>query len=288
MDREAAIEQLGASDADLRLRAARVLGQSARPADEAVIRARRRVESVPWIRAALEQALTHLSMERSDENVTSSREEPGESDLSANYMAGLQLTTDRIVHELRSIVGTLRYWAQKEQPSYSGSETERQVERLRRCLEAIDVLGKVAHHPSFEHFDLAQLIDEEAVALAEASTIQMIGRRPFLVRGDRGLLALVLRNAMRNGIEAAAHSVPEVHVNWGDTHQEYWIAVFDRGSGLPVDPEALFDFGSSTKVGHVGAGLAIVAQAAVAVGGEVSLTEEADRTTKFEFRWPRS
>jgi len=61
--------------------------------------------------------------------------------------------------------------------------------------------------------------------------------------------------------------VPEVHVNWGDTPQEYWIAVFDRGSGLPVDPEAIVRFWISTKVGHVGAGLAIVAQAAVAVGG---------------------
>jgi len=127
------------------------------------------------------------------------------------------------------------------------------------------------------------------VALAEASTIQMIGPSTLPRPGRSGLLALVCEMRMRKRDRGGrALGAGSTRSTGADTHQEYWIAVFDRGSGLPVDPEALFDFGSSTKVGHVGAGLAIVAQAAVAVGGEVSLTEEADRTTKFEFRWPRS
>jgi signal transduction histidine kinase len=287
MDREEALDGLAAADSDMRLRAARTLARVAEPADEEVIRSRRRFEPVPWVRAALEQALARLASVDALGTVEPEDDEVPLPDPVRQYMVGLQVATDRIVHELRSIVGTLRYWAQKENPTYEGSQTERQIERLRQCLEAIDLLGKVATSPASDEFDLSQLIDDEAAGLGNsAGRIEKVGRTPYLVRGDIGIIRLVLRNALANAVEAAGPS-SEVHVNWGETPEEYWLAIFDRGPGLPGDPEALFDFGSSTKEDHVGAGLAIVAQAAVALAGKVALTEEADETTKFEFRWPR-
>ncbi len=291
MSRESALADLDDPSSDVRLRAARELVRSALPGDEPALRRRRRVESVPWVRAALELALSNLSSggHLPEKAMPPSDEATDEPDFGAQYLEGLQLATDRIVHELRSIVGTLRYWAEKEHPSYAGSQTERQVDRLRRCLEAIDFLGEVARTPSTEEFDLGQLVDDEAAPIeAKGARVAKIGSRPFLVRGDTGVIALVLRNALQNSYEAAADETAEIHINWGETEVKYWFAVFDRGPGLPREPEALFDFGSSTKRDHVGAGLAIVAQAAVALGGSVSLSEEADSTTKFEFRWPRA
>lgn len=290
MDRASALDRLEDPDSDVRLRAARALARSALPPDEAAIRRRRRVESVPWIRAALENAFARLTENPTGPppSASSSEDAPDREDIASSYLGALQFATERVVHELRSVVGTLRYWAEKEYSGYSGSQTERQVDRLRRCLEAIDLLGKVSRSPAIDEFDLAQLIDDEAVAVTQiGARVTRVGTRPALVRGDSGVLALVLRNAMQNAAEAAGDSPGEIHVNWGETRTEYWVAVFDRGPGLPREAEALFDFGSSTKRHHVGAGLAIVAQAAIAVGGNVSLSEEADSTTKFEFRWPR-
>lgn len=290
MDRDVALRQIDDPDSDVRLRAARVLAHSALPNDESVIRRRRRVESVPWVRSALESALRRLSA-REDATVetTECEGELDSSHVARTYLASIELVTDRIIHELRSIVGTLRYWAEKEHSSFEGSQTERQVGRLRQCLEAIDLLGKVSRTPSTDEFDLVRLVDDEVGAIEEVgANVTMIGSRPFIVRGDRGVLSLVLRNALRNAAEAFVESPTQIHINWGDTSSHYWVAVFDRGLGLPREPEALFDFGSSTKRGHVGAGLAIVAQAAIAIGGDVSLSEEADGTTKFQFRWPRT
>lgn len=289
MGRESALERLTDPSSDVRLRAARELASVALPSDEGLLRQRRRVESVPWVRAAIERALAAISLGNASDDEPPRDWPDEEPDLASQYLAGLQLATDRMVHELRSIVGTLRYWAEKEHESYGQSQTERQVDRLRRCLEAIDYLGKMARSPKNEEFDLARVIDDEVSAVeALGPSTPRIGKRPFVVWGDSGILGIVLRNAINNAVEAAVAEPPSVHINWGETEAEYWVAVFDRGPGLPREAEALFDFGSSTKPGHVGAGLAIVSQAAVALDGEVFITEEADGTTKFEFRWPQT
>lgn len=168
MSRETALEQLNDPSSDVRLRAARELVAVALEADEVALRRRRRVESVPWVRAAIERALASISASSETSAKEPTSEERGEQfDAAAHYLEGLRLTTDRMVHELRSIVGTLRYWAEKEHLDYAGSETERQIDRLRRCLEAIDYLGKAARSPSDEQFDLAQVVADEVSAPSE-------------------------------------------------------------------------------------------------------------------------
>ena len=290
MTRESALEQLNDPSSDVRLRAARELAALALEVDEPALRRRRRVESVPWVRTAIEEALASISSSPAAGSEEPISDEGGEEvDVASEYLEGVRLTTDRLVHELRSIVGTLRYWAEREHPSYGGSGTERQIDRLRRCLKAIDYVGKVARSPTVEQFDLSQLIADEISAVTGLNDVTtLIGPQPFISIGDRGVVGLVLSNALRNAAESGGDQPPAVHVNWGETEIEYWVAVFDRGPGLPQEPEALFDFGSTTKQEHVGAGLAIVGQAAVALKGTVTLSEEADGTTKFEFRWPRS
>jgi signal transduction histidine kinase len=285
MDRDEALRNISAPQSDVRLRAARALARTAAPEDERILRSRRRLESVPWVRAALERALNRLAAAgAADQSLAGPDELPA---ARIDYLDAVRRDRERVVHEFRTIIGTLRYWAEREYESYDGSETQRQIDRLRQCLAAIDTLAEVAQYEVLEEFDFSALVADEVASLGTIGhDIQQIGARPFLVLGNYGILALVLRNALHNAAEACGDGY-DFFVRWGEGANDYWVAVFDRGVGLPEDAEALFDFGSSTKQHHVGAGLAIVAEAAVALNGEVALTSEADGTTKLEFRWPR-
>ena len=281
MTREQSLVDLGSTDGDLRLRAARSLATEGLFEDVDTLRAVLRTESVPWVRAALVAAIETLAV--GQPSAVESPPESGGLGSESVYLDGLQLTTDRVVHELRSVTGALRYWAEKEYEAYVGSKTEGQVERLRRCLEAIETLGDAASVPTLAEFDLADLVlDEVAVVESSGGVVQAIGPRPFSVVGAKGALTLVVRNALANAIEAGS----DIRINWGAGANDTWIAVLNRGTGLPVEVEPLFEFGSTTKANHVGAGLAIISHYAVSLRGVSSLTEEADGSVKLEFRWP--
>lgn len=287
MTRDEALQALDSEDSDTRLRGARALGQLAEPTDLVKLRSRARAESVPWIISALERAIAQATKGPGVRQMLAVEEL--DDGLPTAYLEGVRRTTDRLVHELRTIAGTLYYWAERElADSYPASETRRQLQRLRECLDAVEQVGQAARAGTGDQFDIASLVGDEIAATEyKDESVGRIGPSPHLVWGERGTLALVLRNALKNAIEACSPSKVEVHVTWGETPEEYWIAVFNRGSGLPDDAEPLFDFGRSTKEGHVGAGLAIAAEAALAMGGTVALADQADGTTKFEFRWPR-
>ena len=107
---------------------------------------------------------------------------------------------------------------------------------------------------------------------------------------DRGLLELLLKNALRNAVEAtseAGEPFTPVTVTWGETDIDYWISVLDRGIGLPQRLESAFKIGASLKKGHLGVGLALAAQAADSMQGQISLTPRDGGGAQFEFRWPR-
>lgn len=283
MSKEQDLLDLEAVDSDLRLRAARSLTVKGNFEDVEVLRTSLRTESVPWVRAALLEAIEVLVADAAPGPAGPPFDPPGRSSESL-YLDGLQLTTERVVHELRTVAGALRYWAKKEYGGYTGSKTEGQVERLRRCLDAIKTLGNTTDVATLAEVELASLVrDEVDVVESCGDLVQEIGPSPFMVLADKGALSLILRNALANATEAGS----DVRVTWGSGSDDTWIAVLNRGSGLPVDVEPLFDFGTSTKgETHVGAGLAIVSHYALRLQGDVFLTDEADGSVKLEFRWP--
>lgn len=289
MDRKEAFDLLNVNDAHLRLDAARSMRHHAKPDDLSTLRAKLRTESVPWIRAALQQAIEGLEVENpSHAEDVAADTVSDEDERQRFYLDAVQTTTYRLVHETRQIVGTVAYWAGQETPNFQESKTAKQIDRLRECLSALEKMQDASRRPEMVDLDLHRLIEDELSTLGSfAAGVQLIGQRPLLVVGDHGLLQLILRNALLNARDAVLDDDVNIHVNWGETDVDYWVAVFDRGEGLPTDVDALFDFGSTTRHGHIGAGLAIASQAALTMGGGIDLSSQSDGSTKLEVRWAK-
>ena len=94
-----------------------------------------------------------------------------------------------------------------------------------------------------------------------------------MILSSRNLVHLILANAVRNALEATTGLPAEepIVVNWDSTDAEYWVAILDRGRGLPQTMHRVFEIGSTTKKGHLGMGLALAKQAALSLGGRIYL-----------------
>jgi signal transduction histidine kinase len=211
------------------------------------------------------------------------------------YSAAVQDVSDRLVHELRKIVGRARLYARRE-CGESSSKTTGELERLQDFIQGIETLGNAASAPRLEEFDLAQVavdeiqvhLDDPAATDAMPPRIELHGRAPFFVVADVSLVRMALANALKNAIEATkdAGSTAAVVVTWESTDRDVWLAVLDRGIGPPLGREQLFEVGSSTKPGHLGLGLALAKQGLTSLGGSVELNRSEAGVTRFEARWP--
>ena len=118
------------------------------------------------------------------------------------------------------------------------------------------------------------------------------GRNPFFVRGDAGLIQIILRNSLSNALDATSQNPekhrPEIIVTWGARGAENWIRILDNGPGLKIPVSRVFLPGTSAKPGHFGLGLTIVDLASRSLDGTIELTSRKDRGVRFEFQWPRT
>jgi two-component system, LuxR family, sensor kinase FixL len=108
---------------------------------------------------------------------------------------------------------------------------------------------------------------------------------------DTVQVAIVLRNLVSNGIDAAAssaqHGGRSVHVRAHAAHAEVVVSVVDSGTGLAAhDEELVFDRRRSDKPGGMGVGLAISRQIVQAHGGR--MWAEAGPGGRFFFSLPLS
>jgi signal transduction histidine kinase len=96
-------------------------------------------------------------------------------------------------------------------------------------------------------------------------------------------LVTILGNLLDNAFDAVA-AMPDdrrvVHVLVLDDEAALRLEVRDLGCGLHGDVDALLERGASTKDGHVGAGLALVREAATAAMGEL-VVERHEQGTSF-------
>jgi signal transduction histidine kinase len=123
--------------------------------------------------------------------------------------------------------------------------------------------------------------------------MSLAGPSPFVAVGDRGLVELALRNGVINAVEAtreidAGDDDHSIVVNWNKTDRDYWVAVLDRGPGIPERAAAIFDFGTTTKEGHLGMGLALAIRAARSMRGDLSIATRETEGARYELRWPLS
>jgi signal transduction histidine kinase len=294
MDKDRAAELLASDNLHERLQGARFFSRFASKQDYELIQAALGREKVVWIKAALKRGL-EVALGKSNTEVRAAALDAATEDEVADeiYAEAVEETTQRLVHELEPILGTLRFYAGKEIPNYPESRTKQELDRLESLLEAIDTLSKAAAPPSIKEFDLAQLIDKttSSVCVGHEITVSLAGRRPLVVLGDPSLVEVAFANGLRNAIEAtegsgAGPSSPVV-VNWDETDRDYYVAVLDRGSGLPLGAERILEIGRTTKKGHLGMGLALADRSIRTMKGRLVLAPREDGGVSYEFRWPK-
>lgn len=295
MERLQALEELSSASIDDRLSAARVLVAECRQEDLPRLVDALHHETVPWIKHALSKAIAKLSGDTqtgvNQVGATSQRDDYELIDEVRDH--AFTATTQILTHEIEPILGRARYYAENEMPDYNKSSTKRELDRMKRMLEGIKTLGKVAGAPNLEQFDLRELIDESVASESSRTDVevQIAKTEPLNVVADRTYVELAFCNGLRNAIEAtqaAALDTEPIIVNFAKTVSDYWITVLDRGTGLKLTGVGIFDIGNSTKEGHEGLGLSLSQRAIKSLKGSVRLTPREGGGVRYEIRWPVS
>src|SRR5258706_4314859 len=291
MDAKQAHELLESGDSHSRLKAARFFESSGEIGDLDRIAAACAREDVSRIKKILSKTRTRLRESASFQAPTQSEQIELADEI---YSRALRETTRILLHELRHIVGPLITRAKTEIPVYQGSQTSLQIARLTSLLDGFDRLAKAASAAKYEDFDLADMIrDTSQTAKPEdvAIRIEQIGQAPLIVSGDPSLVYMVISYGLRNAVEAslppANEHAPQIIVTWGETDVDYWVSIADRGAGLPVGSDQVWDIGSTNKKDHLGMGLAIAKQAAKSLQGTITLNPRGSGGVAFEFRWTK-
>jgi len=279
MDKNQAFQLLNSSSPHDRLQAARYLSKCSVSTDYANLSNALAVETDTWVRHALNRTILNLrsaNVNTTPPLIDSIDLEDLEDDL---YAQAIEETTRRLVHELEPILGTIRYYAAQEISNYQESSTYSQLNRFESLIRAIETLSRAAAPPSVTE------------SLNRQLQIRKAGPSQLLINSDSTLIELALRNGLRNAIEAIEQIASPEHnlgviVTWGTSDKHHWIAVLDNGPGLPPGSRHIFDIGTTTKVGHLGMGLALALRAVRSLKGEIELNPRGDGGTRYEFRWP--
>jgi signal transduction histidine kinase len=293
MDEDAARRLLLQGDHHERLKAARSLLGYARPSDRHLINIAAKREDDQYVRAALLRLLVSIGPEATKSPDKSAVDENNVSesvDLRSKLVREL---TDKLTHEVATVVNTLGHYAEREVADYGSSDTKRELTRLEEVLQGLRQLGDAAAPPNWQQVDLARFIkgvvqDERLVH--GYGEVLMDGAKTHEVVASVGLLALFLRNAIANAIEATLElhgNQRPVVVTWGTDDREHWITVVDDGPGPPGRLEVFAEMGVSTKDGHPGLGLTIATQVAVSLGGHLTLEPEQRGGSVCRLTWPR-
>lgn len=254
-------------------------------------------EDVPWVRGVLAEILalgvgeleepTSIAAPRWDEQIEGADPEVARQ--------AVNVSTNRVLHEVAAVVGRARVAAAEDFAEFRGSETERQLQFLSDVCDGLRVLASATGNPQVEEFDLrAELIalaDRVSGSLEIPVPIRVEGPGPvFMVRSDRTLLDLTIRNLLANAAEATESlGTPEeraVTITWGISGDSIQISIIDRGPGPPPFLATRSRVGVSTKVGHPGYGLATASEAMRSLGGEVFIRRNDRGGATALIRWP--
>lgn len=245
----------------------------------------------PWVKFAAQYvAETARGQDAVDQSLA--EEPPIPQDV---YAAATREVAGVLVHEIRPLIYDVHVAAREELADYEASQVAGRIARLRDFVASMASLHSASAPPSWEELDLASLVRRIAassgssdipVVAASAETVSVVS--------DRIALELVIRNAVRNAVDAIAEQIGHgggsgsVVVACGSTPKEYWVSVLDSGAGLPPDFETRWARRRfrSTKSGHSGLGLQIAIRAAESLGGVIEVSRRIPMGTSFHFRAP--
>lgn len=280
-------------DARIRLRAARFFGREARSSDRARLRKALKVENVPWIKRALEQGLEKVGSSPISTTDQKPAEDPSRQMLGEMRAQAIEEIAGTILHELSTPVGGLRLVTRREMAEgipYEGSRTEARIETLAKLLAGIRSLKSAAAIPTYGETNLAEIAREVCATFdCYPGPFRFAGPAPFIVELDTDLFRLALINVVRNALEAV-EALPEgvdqiVTLNWNRAGEEVWLSVLDTGLGFETNPSSMMAIGQSSKLGHIGFGLATAKQAMQRLEGNVYAENSADGGALITLRW---
>lgn len=278
-----------------RLEAARYFAEHASGDHEQQLKKAIASERVLWIKGALRRALARISPTLEADSACGSLDSDDlpEGFAAQVYAEALETTASQLIHEIEPLLGSLRLAAEAEVENFDASATRRSLDRLNEFLAALSRLRRAASAPRTEEFSLDEIVHQcvQDMHVPDGVQVQKAGPQPCIVEGDSSLILLSLANGLRNSIEATV-AVPgdtarlPIAVSWGTTDVDYWISIVDAGIGFKGNIQRAFDFGTTTKSGHLGMGLAIASQAMASMAGRAMLVPN-ERGVRFEMRWPK-
>ena len=178
---------------------------------------------------------------------------------------------------------------------------EREIQLLNDLIEQLLTLARLQGHPSHarpESVDLRNLVCEIAADArfeAESKNKRVVVSKECdaTVHGSRALLRSAIENVVRNAVRhSPEHSDVTIHMQCTPETGRVVITVNDRGPGVPppalerlFDPFFRVEEGRDRDSGGVGLGLAIVRQATLLHGGNVSAQNlpESGLVVRLEF-----
>jgi len=298
MNRERALIHIVHGSPHERLMAARELTRSALKADLPIIERAFRKETVLWTKTAISDILDRLRKSDSEKAEITDQNQGTPIDIPDAFVRDLHAqavreTTSLILHEVQPLFGRLAKSVRDEVRDFPNSRSRQRIERLIKMLAIIAEIRSASTAPTFQQFDLEELVRTvcEDVAAGSPIQIQLAGRKPFVIVSDPGRIRLAFENGLRNAVEATAAASTEVIgepvvVTWGSRPEEIWLAILDGGNGIPVESSRMFRIGTTTKKDHFGMGLPLAQQAIMSIGGDLSLTNRLPQGAKLELHWP--
>ena len=282
-----------------RLRAARALRHLAvSSSDRDAINAALGVESDAWVRLALSKV---TSPEREVSIASKSADQAIEDGSQFAHDVRAQTTqelTAMVTHELEPLLGALRTSC-AEMGDFEGGKPQRAIASVESFLNALRGLHRASGVPRVSDFSLSDVVLESIRTVlgerrqrgAEDLGAE-VGRKDHVTAlGDRDLVRLCLVNILRNALEASDPAegglgLP-VTVNWGVTDTDVWVAVFDRGIGLPLGAAGMVKPGVTTKHRgtHSGMGLAVCVRALEGMDGTLRHRPRDGGGVVAEMRW---
>lgn len=267
-----------------RLAAARIMARTATADDKPLLRECLRNERVQWVRDALRAALSRIELVAENDSSDGTYVELASE---VNARATVEVT-GQLLHELEPLVGLLRARLIGEWTEFEGSNSERSLAQLEEFLDVMTDMHAAAQVPVLREVELRSLLNEEARELKATAAVQIDATGPELrVVTDPRLVRLVVRNGLKNALEAVDQATGTVVLTWGRAREGFFVSVVDNGVGVSKEFSlARLPSGTTTKQGHLGMGLSLVRQAAESLGATVDLSPRGSGGSRLELRCP--
>lgn len=250
---------------------------------------------------ATEKRLSELNeqLDRRVQERTKALAEAKDELVKSEKLAFLGQVSGGIAHEIKNPLSVIRTSAYllKQQPECDPSKRLKHLDRIERQVHMIDevvnALSSFTRLPESQRASCAtQEILEDAIQSERIpASIQVIIEKPDRLPPamiDGSQLAIVLRNLIRNAVEAMPDG-GELHFEMQATQDAMEIRVRDNGCGISHEHiEKIMEPLFSTKPRGMGLGLAICKLILSRNDSQIYVTSKASSGTEFKLRLPLS